>query len=74
LYTVRTAVEIAVAVRDLAPRAIEIKSINGLDRDWGTDSFRQGLLAGESAHQIMDRWSTSTAEFKTLRQRYLLYS
>lgn len=72
-YAVRTAVEIAVAVRDLNPRAIDIKSVNGLDRDWGTDAFRQGLLAGESAHQIMDRWSASTAEFKTLRQRYLLY-
>lgn len=72
-YAVRTAVEIAVAVRDLNPHAIDIKSVNGLDRDWGTDSFRQGLLAGESAHQIIDRWSASTTEFESLRRRYLLY-
>ncbi|HEY1866662.1 MAG TPA: DUF1343 domain-containing protein [Candidatus Cybelea sp.] len=72
-YAVRTAVEIAVAVRDLNPHAIDIKSVNGLDRDWGTDSFRQGLLAGESAHQIIDRWTASTTEFESLRRRYLLY-
>jgi len=72
-YAVRTAVEIAVAVRALDPRAIDVKSVNGLDRDWGTDAFRQGLLAGESTHQIMDRWSVSTAEFESLRRRYLLY-
>jgi uncharacterized protein YbbC (DUF1343 family) len=73
-YAVRTAVEIAVAVHDLNPRAIDIKSVNGLDRDWGTDAFHQGLLAGESAHQILDRWSASTAEFESLRRRYLLYA
>ncbi|MBV9333656.1 MAG: DUF1343 domain-containing protein [Candidatus Eremiobacteraeota bacterium] len=73
-YAVRTAVEIAVAVRDLNSRAIDIKSVNGLDKDWGTDAFRQGLLAGESAHQILDRWSPTTAEFESLRRRYLLYS
>lgn len=72
-FAVRTAVEIAVAVRELFPRAIDIKNVTGLDRDWGTDAFRQGLLAGESAHQIMDRWSASTAEFELLRRRYLLY-
>lgn len=72
-YAVRTAVEIAVAARELFPHAIDVKSVNGLDRDWGTDAFRQGLLAGESAHQIMDRWSASTAEFESLRRRYLLY-
>ncbi|MBV9028446.1 MAG: DUF1343 domain-containing protein, partial [Candidatus Eremiobacteraeota bacterium] len=38
---VRTAVHVAVAVRDLFPRAIHVGSVSGLDRDWGTDSFRQ---------------------------------
>ncbi len=74
LYAVRTAVEIAVAVRDLAPHAIDIKSVNGLDKDWGTDAFHQGLLAGESAHQILERWAASTADFESLRRRYLLYA
>jgi uncharacterized protein YbbC (DUF1343 family) len=72
-YAVRTAVEIAVAIREIDPRAIDIKSVSGLDRDWGTDAFRQGLLAGESAAAILARWATATQEFAVLRRRYLLY-
>ena len=72
-YAVRTAVEIAVAIRDLFPRAIDIKSVSVLDRDWGTDAFRQGLFAGESAPSILARWAGATADFELLRRRYLLY-
>ncbi len=71
---VRTAVEILVAVRDLFPHVIAIKSISGMDRDWGTDSFRQALLAGKSADAILAQWTQSAAEFEALRRRYLLYS
>lgn len=49
---VRTAVEISVAIRDLFPHAISVANVAGLDRDWGTDSFRQALLAGKSADAI----------------------
>ncbi len=42
-YAVRTAVEISVAIRDLFPRAIQIKSPSGLDRDWGTDTLSPQL-------------------------------
>lgn len=72
-YAVRVAVEIAVAVRDLFPHAIDIKSISGLDRDWGTDAFRSGLLAGDSAEAILAQWSSATEDFVSLRRRYLLY-
>jgi uncharacterized protein YbbC (DUF1343 family) len=72
-YAVRTAVEIAVAVRDLFPHAIDIKSAAELDRDWGTDAFRQGLLAGMNADAILAQWSASAAEFESMRRRYLLY-
>jgi uncharacterized protein YbbC (DUF1343 family) len=72
-YAVRTAVEIAVAVRDLFPRAIDIKSISGLDRDWGTDAFRQALLAGGSAEAILAQWAPAVADFTAMRRRYLLY-
>lgn len=70
---VRTAVEISVAIRDLFPRAINIQSISGLDRDWGTDSFRQALLAGKSADAILAQWAPAVADFAALRKRYLLY-
>jgi uncharacterized protein YbbC (DUF1343 family) len=72
-YAVRTAVEILVAIRDLFPHAIDIASVNGLDRDWGTDSIRQALLAGKSPAEILSQWSASVAEFEVLRRGYLLY-
>jgi uncharacterized protein YbbC (DUF1343 family) len=70
---VRTAVEILVAIRDLFPHAISIESVAGLDRDWGTDSLRQALLAGKSAAAIVAQWSSSVAQFETLRNKYSLY-
>jgi len=72
-FAVRTAVEIAVAVRDLFPHVIDIKSVSGLDRDWGTDSFRQALLAGKSANEILSQWTDAVADFESMRRRYLLY-
>jgi uncharacterized protein YbbC (DUF1343 family) len=72
-YAVRTAVEIAVAVRELFPHAIVIKSPNELAHDWGTDAFREGLLAGKSAEAIVEQWAGATEEFSVLRRRYLLY-
>ncbi|MBD5635896.1 MAG: DUF1343 domain-containing protein, partial [Candidatus Eremiobacteraeota bacterium] len=41
---VRTAVEILVAVRKIDPAAISIRNAAGLDKDWGTDTLRRGLL------------------------------
>jgi len=72
-FAVRTAVEVLVAIRELFPHAIDIKSVNGLDRDWGTDSFRQAFLAGESAQAILSQWNGAVADFESLRRRYLLY-
>jgi uncharacterized protein YbbC (DUF1343 family) len=69
----RTAVEIAVAVREVAPKVIDIKKPADLDRDWGTDSFRKELLAGNSADDILAGWRASTTAFKALREKYLLY-
>lgn len=70
---VRTAVEILVAVRDLFPHAIHVASVEALDRDWGTDSLRSSLLAGASASAIVEQWHDSVAEFKLLREGFLLY-
>lgn len=72
-YAVRTAVEILVAVRDLFPHAIDIASVSGLDRDWGTDSIRQALLAGKSVQEILGQWTPAVTDFVSMRRRYLLY-
>ncbi|HZY99687.1 MAG TPA: DUF1343 domain-containing protein [Candidatus Baltobacteraceae bacterium] len=69
---VRTAVEILTAVRDLFPSALHVKATE-LDRDWGTDSLRRGLIGGKGASEIVDGWSVAVERFKTMRQTYLLY-
>ncbi len=70
---VRTAVEILCAVRKQSPKTIVVKEPASLDRDWGTNTLREGLLAGASAPEIMAHWSTRVAQFKELRAKYLLY-
>ena len=70
---VRTAVELLVTAHQIAPNIISIQSRTGIDRDWGTDSLREGLLAGKSADQIIAEWQPRLGEFETLRSKYLLY-
>ncbi len=69
---VRTAVEILTAVRRIAPHALDVKAAD-LDRDWGTPSLREGVLAGRSAEEIVEQWSDGVARFEGLRSRFLLY-
>jgi len=70
---VRTAVEILCAIRDFAPRAIDVRKPADLDRDWGTPALRQGLTAGTPAREILARWESSTQAFREMRSTYLLY-
>jgi beta-N-acetylhexosaminidase len=69
---VRTAVEILVAVRKIAPGQFAINSA-ALDKDWGTDSLRRGLEDGLDVETILRRWEPATQAFETMRQRYLIY-
>jgi uncharacterized protein YbbC (DUF1343 family) len=70
--SVRTAVELLVAMRRVAPGAMAVKA-DGLDRDWGTDTLRRGLEDGLDAEAISARWEAGTGEFLASRARYLLY-
>jgi uncharacterized protein YbbC (DUF1343 family) len=70
---VRSAVEILCAVRDIAPRQIEIKEPAALDRDWGTTTLRLGLTSGKSPQEIIESWNPRLDAFSTVRSRYLLY-
>jgi uncharacterized protein YbbC (DUF1343 family) len=71
---VRTAVELLVAVRTIAPSAISIASAAALDRDWGTDTLRLGLQGGSSVEEILGGWTHATDAFTKLREPYLLYA
>ena len=70
---VRTAVQLLVTAHKLMPSAISIQSKYALDRDWGTDTLREGLISGKTADAIVREWNPRLTEFKALRERYLLY-
>jgi uncharacterized protein YbbC (DUF1343 family) len=69
--SVRTAVEIMCAVRDLGD--LHIHDAHVMDRDWGTDRVRLALVAGASPDAIVNAWQPGLAAFARLRARYLLY-
>ncbi len=69
---VHASVEVLTAVRDLAPHLLRVDAAP-LDRDWGTDTLRKGLLAGDSAGAIIARWQPGVEAFQATREPYLLY-
>ena len=69
--SVRTAVELLCAARDL--HVLHIHDARTMDRDWGTDTVRKAVLAGESPDQIVHAWQAKVPPFLALRDRYLLY-
>jgi uncharacterized protein YbbC (DUF1343 family) len=71
---VKTSVSLLVTIRQIAPHAIVVKDPAALDRDWGTDALRLGLLQGLSTDAILAQWSSRTSNFQALRTTYLLYA
>jgi uncharacterized protein YbbC (DUF1343 family) len=70
---VKTSVSLLVTIRQIAPRAIVVKDPAALDRDWGTDAVRLGLLHGLSTDAILAQWNARTVNFQAMRSKYLLY-
>ncbi|MEN9441442.1 MAG: hypothetical protein RLZ33_1519, partial [Bacteroidota bacterium] len=50
-----------------------IDQIGFFNRLAGTSKLRQQLLAGWSAKEIRATWEPGLAEFKKIREKYLLY-
>lgn len=71
---VKTSVSLLVTIRKIAPHAIVVKDPAALDRDWGTDALRLGLLHGLSTDAILAQWNSRTTNFQALRSKYLLYA
>ncbi len=69
--SVRTAVELLAAARAHGKLHVAHEAI--MDRDWGTDTVRLALLAGESPDAIVAAWKPGLAAFAKLRAKYLLY-
>jgi uncharacterized protein YbbC (DUF1343 family) len=70
--SVRTAVELMCAARDLG-RYVRVHNARSMDIDWGTDTVRKAVLAGETPDAIVDAWQADVPAFLALRDRYLLY-
>ena len=70
--SVRTAVEIATAVRAVSPGALKV-SVKSTATDWGTDTFAVALQAGLSTQAIEAQWEPALRRFLAVRQKYLLY-
>ncbi len=70
--SVRTAVELLCAARDLGPY-VHVHNARTLDRDWGTDMVRKRLLAGETPDAIVAAAQAHVPKFLALRDKYLLY-
>jgi uncharacterized protein YbbC (DUF1343 family) len=69
--SVRTAVELLAAAR--AQGRLHVAHEQIFDRDWGTESVRLALLAGESPDAIAAAWEPGLRAFAKLRRPYLLY-
>lgn len=49
------------------------KEIGDIDKLAGTREFRQQIIAGKSEEEIRKTWEPGLANFKKMRQKYLLY-
>lgn len=69
---VRTAVEVLAAARE--QHKFIVANAASMDRDWGTDRVRRGLLSGASVDSIVAAWEPGLVAFAPLRERALLYA
>ena len=70
---VRTAVDLLVVAREIAPSVVSVRNQHEMDIVWGTDTLRQGLLEGKSSDEIVAAWVPRIEQFRALRAKYLLY-
>ena len=71
--SVRTAVEVLTAVREIDPHVLQPLGTRAQDIDWGTDTLWKDLQAGMSSAAIEQQWQPALQRFKAIRAKYLLY-
>jgi uncharacterized protein YbbC (DUF1343 family) len=71
--SVRTAVELMCAARDIGRHGVRINNAHTMDIDWGTDTVRKAVVAGASPDAIVHAWQPDVPAFLALRDKYLLY-
>ena len=72
--SVRTAVELLVAARKVAPSIVSFNNEREVHIVWGTDTLRRVVMEGKTGDEITAEWVANLKAFKSLRAKYLLYS
>ncbi len=49
------------------------RQINSIDGLAGSTEFKQQIIAGKSVKEIQDSWEPALTQYKTMRNKYLLY-
>lgn len=70
---IRTALSIIKETKEQYPTGFAWRSDNWIDKLMGTDKVRKGIDEGKSIDQIIADWQPGLAQFKELRNQYLLY-
>jgi uncharacterized protein YbbC (DUF1343 family) len=76
LEAIRTAITMIVAARDLYPDNFawrETKAPFWIDQLTGSDQVRRAIDGGADADEVVAGWDDELAEFRAVRERYLLY-
>jgi len=66
-------VRLLTAIKQVHPDSFAVTSTRGFDRLAGSDQLRLALEGGRSADEIIASWEDGLAEFKGVRERYLIY-
>ena len=77
LEAIRTAITMIVTARDLYPDDFawrETRAPFWIDQLTGSDQVRQAIDGGADADGVVAGWQDELAEFRAVRERYLLYS
>jgi uncharacterized protein YbbC (DUF1343 family) len=61
------------ALRQVHPDSFAITGVPGFDRLSGSDRLRLALETGQPAYDIVASWHEGLTEFRSVRQKYLLY-
>lgn len=69
-YPIKTGLTLASELRKLYPNQWETKSLNRLLADTAT---RNGILAANSADQLLQGYKSELNAFKRRRERFLIY-
>lgn len=66
------AVKLIYTIHKLYPENLTFRE-RGIDRLWGSSSFREEILSGINPNEIIENYKNGLEEFKHIREHYLLY-